>query len=46
MPNNATASNVAQSQAVLEKLEEILASVDMDFSNVVRTWMYINDLLS
>lgn len=46
MPDDVTASNEAQTLAALEKLEDILVSVGMDFKNVVRTWMYLNDLLS
>ena len=46
MPDDVTASNEAQTLAALEKMEDILASVGMDFKNVVRTWMYLSDLLS
>ena len=46
MPDDVTASNTAQSLAALEKIEHILASVGMDFTNVVRTWMYLNNLLT
>jgi enamine deaminase RidA (YjgF/YER057c/UK114 family) len=45
-PNDTTLSNGAQTREVFEKMEDVLAGVGMDFSHVVRTWLYLNDLLS
>jgi len=45
-PNDTTLSNGAQTREVFEKMEDVLATVGMDFSHVVRTWLYLNDLLS
>ena len=45
-PDEITLSNGVQTRAVFEKMEAVLESVGMDFSHVVRTWLYLNDLLS
>ena len=45
-PDDISVSDVAQTRAVFEKMEAVLETVGMDFSNVVRTWLYLNDLLS
>ena len=45
-PDDTTLSNGAQTREVFEKMENVLATVGMDFSHVVRTWLYLNDLLS
>jgi enamine deaminase RidA (YjgF/YER057c/UK114 family) len=45
-PEDISKSNTEQSLATFKKIEKALQSADMDFSNVVRTWMYLNDLLS
>jgi enamine deaminase RidA (YjgF/YER057c/UK114 family) len=39
-------SRTEQARKTFEKMEEALAEAGMDFSNVVRTWLYLNDLLS
>lgn len=45
-PDDTTLSNGDQTRAVFEKMEAVLETVGMDFSRVVRTWLYLNDLLS
>lgn len=45
-PENIDASNKVQTRQVLDTMVDILATVDMDFTNVVRTWMYLNKLLT
>jgi enamine deaminase RidA (YjgF/YER057c/UK114 family) len=45
-PDNTSLSNGDQTRAVFEKMEAVLETVGMDFSHVVRTWLYLNDLLS
>ncbi len=45
-PDDTTLTNGAQARVVFEKMEDVLATVGMDFSHVVRTWLYLNDLLS
>ena len=35
----------AQAYAVFEKMEKLLASAGMDFTDTVRTWFYLRDLL-
>ena len=39
-------SRAKQARATFEKMEAALHLVGMDFSNVVRTWLYINEILS
>lgn len=39
-------SRTEQSRRTFEKMEDALALAGMDFSNVVRTWIYLYDLLS
>ena len=45
-PTDISCSRAGQARATLEKIEAALATIEMDFSNVVRTWFYINDILS
>jgi len=45
-PANVGISRTKQARQAFEKMESALAFAGMDFSNVVRTWIYINDLLS
>jgi enamine deaminase RidA (YjgF/YER057c/UK114 family) len=45
-PEDTSKPNAEQSLATFKKIEKALRAADMDFSNVVRTWMYLNDLLS
>lgn len=40
-----TASREDQSRETFERMEEILIKADMDFSNIIRTWIYLDDLL-
>lgn len=35
-----------QARDTFERMEEVLALVDMDFSHVVRTWLFLDDILS
>lgn len=44
-PPDKTASREQQARATFEQMERALALVDMDFSNVLRTWLYLNNLL-
>lgn len=45
-PDNIEATKKIQAREVFDKMEDILKTVGMDFTNVVRTWMYLNDLLT
>lgn len=45
IPFDITVSRANQAREVFEIMEDILATVGMDFSNVVRTWMYLSELL-
>ncbi len=38
-------SREAQARAVFEKMETLLKQADMEFTDIVRTWIYLNDLL-
>lgn len=40
-----TASREAQARATFELMEEALRSVGMDFGHVVRTWLFLDDIL-
>lgn len=46
LPADFTAQRGVQTQACLEQIETVLQQVGMDFSNVVRTWFYLDDLLA
>jgi enamine deaminase RidA (YjgF/YER057c/UK114 family) len=46
LPEDASVSRSAQSRAVFEMMQEILGLVGMDFKHVIRTWLYLNDLLN
>ena len=45
LPDNINKSNKEQTTEVFQKIEKALNSVGMDFSHVVRTWLYINNIL-
>lgn len=45
-PTDTSYSRAEQARATLEKIEQALGTIDMGFSNVVRTWFYINEILS
>jgi enamine deaminase RidA (YjgF/YER057c/UK114 family) len=45
-PSNVSASRPRQACQTLEKMEAALKRAGMDFSNVVRTWFYIDKILS
>lgn len=45
-PSDPSFSKIAQTREVFEKMSTALELIGMDFSNVVRTWMYIDDILS
>jgi enamine deaminase RidA (YjgF/YER057c/UK114 family) len=45
LPDNLDASNKEQTKEVFEKMEDALKVAGMDFSHVVRTWLYVNDIL-
>jgi enamine deaminase RidA (YjgF/YER057c/UK114 family) len=44
-PADASRSRTDQARATFEEIEAALQVVDMDFSNVVRTWFYIDEIL-
>lgn len=44
-PTDISCSRAKQARATFEKMEAALRIVDMDFSNVVRTWLYISEIL-
>ncbi len=41
-----TAPPAVQARRTFERLEQALALADMDFSHVVRTWLFLDDILS
>jgi enamine deaminase RidA (YjgF/YER057c/UK114 family) len=45
-PTDISCPRVDQTKATLESIEAALATIGMDFSNVVRTWFYIDEILS
>lgn len=45
IPDDLTVSQGEQTRNVFEKMDRILKSAGMDFLNVVRTWMYLTELL-
>jgi enamine deaminase RidA (YjgF/YER057c/UK114 family) len=45
IPDDLTVSREEQTRNVFLKMNRILKSVGMDFLNVVRTWMYLEELL-
>jgi len=45
-PTDTSCSRTEQAQATFEKIESALVSVGMSFCDVVRTWFYINEILS
>jgi len=45
-PTDTSCPRAEQAQVTLEKIEGALATVDMGFCNIVRTWFYINKILS
>jgi enamine deaminase RidA (YjgF/YER057c/UK114 family) len=44
-PSDVSRSRNEQALDTFEKMESVLKSVDMDFSHVVRTWLYIDHIL-
>lgn len=45
LPDDLSASREEQTREVFEKMEAVLKSVGMNFLNIVRTWMYLDELL-
>jgi len=45
IPSDITSSREVQTREVFEIMEDILAAEGMQFTNVVRTWMYLSELL-
>ncbi len=43
---DSSAANAVQARATFRELEEVLQLVGMDFTDVVRTWLYIDDILN
>lgn len=39
-------SPTEQARAVFEKMETLLKQADMEFTDIARTWLYLNDLLA
>lgn len=46
LPDDITAARGVQTQRCFENIEAALRKVGMNFSHVVRTWLYLDDLLS
>lgn len=46
LPVDLTASRSAQTRSCLHQIEATLHKTDMDFSNVARTWFFLDDLLA
>ncbi len=44
-PADTSCSRTEQTRATFEEIEAALRLVDMDFSNVIRTWFYIDEIL-
>ena len=44
-PTDISRTKNEQARETFEKMESVLKSVDMDFSHVVRTWLYIDHIL-
>ena len=44
-PADVTASRAEQTKSLIDQLERALAVVEMDFHNVVRTWLYCDKIL-
>jgi enamine deaminase RidA (YjgF/YER057c/UK114 family) len=45
-PSNINAEKTEQVGELLEQIEVVLKSALMDYSNVIRTWFYLDDILS
>jgi len=45
-PADVSRSRTDQARAAFEQIEAALQLIDMDFSNVVRTWFYIDEILA
>lgn len=45
-PAERSGSNAEQARDVFDKMESSLSVAEMDFSHVVRTWLYLNKILS
>jgi enamine deaminase RidA (YjgF/YER057c/UK114 family) len=45
LPEDLDSSNKEQTARVFHKIEDALKVAGMDFSNVVRTWLYVNNIL-
>jgi enamine deaminase RidA (YjgF/YER057c/UK114 family) len=45
MPSDISASRGAQTRQVYERIESLLKQVDLSFLDVVRTWLYLDQLL-
>jgi len=43
--DNLSLSREEQTRAVFEKMEALLQQADMEFTDIARTWIYLNDLL-
>ena len=46
VPTNPSASKSAQSRDMFEQMEQGLLETGMDMTNVVRTWLFLDDILS
>jgi enamine deaminase RidA (YjgF/YER057c/UK114 family) len=46
VPSNPSVSKSAQSQELFEQMENALLETGMDMTNVVRTWFFLDDILS
>ena len=46
MPSNPSVPKSAQSREMFERMEQALLEAGMDMTNVVRTWLFLDDILS
>ena len=46
IPDDLKAGRADQTRRVFERIQEALQSVEMEFTDVVRTWLYLDDLLT
>jgi len=45
LPEDSRATRMEQARSVFERLESLLSQTGMTFANVVRTWLFLDDLL-
>lgn len=45
LPENTETTRMEQARSVFERLEALLSQADMTFANVIRTWLFLEDIL-